>query len=40
LKTSDNTRRKMGQEARKEILANWTWEIRIPSLLKKLEALR
>lgn len=40
LKTSDNTRRKMGQEARKEILENWTWETRISSLLKKLEALK
>lgn len=39
LKTSDNIRRKMGQEARKEIIENWTWETRIPSLLKKLEAL-
>lgn len=39
LKTSDNTRRKMGQEARKEIIENWAWETRIPSLLKKLEAL-
>lgn len=39
LKTSDNTRRKMGQEARKEILENWTWEKRIPSLVRKLETL-
>ncbi len=39
LKTSDNTRRKLGHEARKEILESWTWETRIPSLLKKLEAL-
>ena len=39
LKTDDKKRRVMGREARKEVLESWTWEKRIPSLLKKLEAL-
>lgn len=39
LKTSDNRRRIMGREARREILEHWLWEKRIPSLLGKLEAL-
>lgn len=39
LKTDEKKRRVMGREARKEVLENWTWNKRIPSLLKKLEAL-